>query len=92
MSGAHPCHVSLCPHVLGLTEPLRRLISLVGPEGVGLVSGGHLHAVGQDDFSSLSLHLFISGDCGPQIVLMCFSDDELHTCRGFKHLDRDVFY
>ncbi len=46
-SVVHPCHVPLCPHVLGLTEPLRRPISVVGPEGVGLVSGGHLHAVGR---------------------------------------------
>lgn len=66
---------------LGSDEPLRRPISLVGPERVGLVTGGQLHAFGQDDFSSLSLHLFISGDCRPKIVLMCFSNDELHTCK-----------
>lgn len=47
------------PHVSGLNEPPRRPISIVGPEGVGLVSGGRLHEVGQDDISSLSLSSFI---------------------------------
>lgn len=60
LPGTHPCHVSVCPHVSGLSEPLRRSISLVGPEGVGLVSGGRLHAATQDDVSSLFLFIYLS--------------------------------